>query len=1046
MKPNHRARTAAAVTLSKGKMYEYGIDVADHLPLPQDIDLTEQFPFAIGTLGDAAAEISSKHLGHARQEETPVEDLLFSARVLQAFDEALLNDNFSFDIALLAAASFYLSDIPGNATVLVKKISAIENSKIDPLAQALLQVLDKPWADISKNTEYRVENLLSALTLHFQTGDTDALTHAQKILKDWAYEVGSPHELLLSDLLVAISATKVNKSAWSLLPTYSDLPREQWASYLTRVRAIKEMWPSQRLLGDAGLYKGSSAVVQMPTSAGKTRATEIVLRAAFLSGRTTLALIVAPFRALCQEIATDLGNAFIADGYKVNQLSDAIQPDFTLELLELFDIQIEKTPHVVVLTPEKLLYVLRQRPDLAEEIGLIIYDEGHQFDTGRRGVTYELLLTSIKGRLKADAQSILISAVIQNPAALASWLLGSEEKIVSNKNLQARRVIAFASMQKEEEGELHFNVASDGEQIFYVPRAILRELLSAKKGEKSPRFFPVNKPGPIALYLGLRVVGNGGVAIYVGVKASAIKIIRDFVEDTYPRGISMDVPEVFSDRKEIRRFINLFTENFGSESYLTKAAGLGIFAHHGNTPNGLRLAIEHAMREGHIRFIVCTSTLAQGVNLPIRYLFVTSSVQGSEKIKTRDFHNLMGRAGRAGMYGEGTIIFTDPKLYDDRLKKPAQWSSVKDLIHPDSAGPTGSTLLSLLKPMTNTWRDKELDNPTPFEIVLALIDDPNSLYEEIQKLSPDLIEADFTVKDLEKQLNEKKDTLEAIESYLMTYRGDIDFQDFLDTARNLAQETFAHSLASEEQKLTLEEVFSKVAERIQRHAPDVTQQIRYGRTLLGLDSALQIDKWVSENIFTLSFLSTEDQLFEALWPLFVNLSSEKILVDTIPLETVIALAKNWISGMSYEKMLDILTKKNAKYPYGAQMRVFKIDDVVEICEHTFGFEFSLYLAAINEAFLANDVTEDERLEFSGMTELLQKRLKYGLSSKTAVSIFEIGFSERVVAQKISEAIPWGVVNSSAEARELIRENKDEVRTVLEIFPSYFSMILERTAP
>ena len=65
------------------------------------------------------------------------------------------------------------------------------------------------------------------------------------------------------------------------------------------------------------------------------------------------------------------------------------------------------------------------------------------------------------------------------------------------------------------------------------------------------------------------------------------------------------------------------------------------------------------MKEGLVRFVVCTSTLAQGVNLPIRYLIVTSVYQGKEQIKVRDFHNLIGRAGRAGMHTEGSILFAD---------------------------------------------------------------------------------------------------------------------------------------------------------------------------------------------------------------------------------------------------------------------------------------------------------------------------------------------------------------------------------------------------
>lgn len=77
------------------------------------------------------------------------------------------------------------------------------------------------------------------------------------------------------------------------------------------------------------------------------------------------------------------------------------------------------------------------------------------------------------------------------------------------------------------------------------------------------------------------------------------------------------------------------------------------------------------MQHGLCKFVICTSTLAQGVNLPIRYLIITSLYQGAEKIKVRDFHNLIGRVGRSGMHTEGSIIFADPAIYDRgrRVKK-----------------------------------------------------------------------------------------------------------------------------------------------------------------------------------------------------------------------------------------------------------------------------------------------------------------------------------------------------------------------------------------
>ncbi len=64
-------------------------------------------------------------------------------------------------------------------------------------------------------------------------------------------------------------------------------------------------------------FKGKSAVIQLPTSAGKTKSTELIIRSAFLSERANIAIIVAPFKALCNEIKNDLSYAFENEDIKV---------------------------------------------------------------------------------------------------------------------------------------------------------------------------------------------------------------------------------------------------------------------------------------------------------------------------------------------------------------------------------------------------------------------------------------------------------------------------------------------------------------------------------------------------------------------------------------------------------------------------------------------------------------------------------------------------------------------------------------------------------
>jgi reverse gyrase len=107
-------------------------------------------------------------------------------------------------------------------------------------------------------------------------------------------------------LLRRVIRRKIENSCWKTLPYYSGLNMIDWAITIKKNGFIKELWPAQHLIGEKDVLRGKSAVIQMPTSAGKTRACEIIIRSAFLSERTSLAVIIAPFRALCHEIYNDL--------------------------------------------------------------------------------------------------------------------------------------------------------------------------------------------------------------------------------------------------------------------------------------------------------------------------------------------------------------------------------------------------------------------------------------------------------------------------------------------------------------------------------------------------------------------------------------------------------------------------------------------------------------------------------------------------------------------------------------------------------------------
>jgi hypothetical protein len=87
----------------------------------------------------------------------------------------------------------------------------------------------------------------------------------------------------------------------------------------------------------------------------------------------------------------------------------------------------------------------------------------------------------------------------------------------------------------------------------------------------------------------------------------------------------------------------------------------GVAFHYGNMPLLIRNEIERLFKENIIRFLVCTSTLIEGVNLPAKSIFVRGPQKGQNTpMSQADFWNLAGRAGRMGKEFQGNVVCIDP--------------------------------------------------------------------------------------------------------------------------------------------------------------------------------------------------------------------------------------------------------------------------------------------------------------------------------------------------------------------------------------------------
>jgi POLQ-like helicase len=1028
------------MTRSKGKMYEFDLPEAAHINIPSGSVPAELFVLTIATLGDVAASIGdSASIDGITTSDEP-ESLEFSARFFDAFIASRLETTLDQKASLLASAAYYLARLPGSSMVLAERTSPPENAPVDRLLHwTLLANWGRMLSAAHPVFAERLDAVARESALHFTSGaDPAVLMRSLKELRDIAYRRGSPSDLLQVDVLTAVLTIRLANSAWVMLPQFSGIAMDRWAPAIGRPTFPKELWPSQMLLGRDGLFSGESGIVQMPTSAGKTRSVEMVLRSAFLADRATLAVVVAPFRALCHEIGTALRRSFRDDAVTINELSDALQRDFLDAVHNLLEGDGSTTRSILVLTPEKLLYVLRQVPHLVNHIGVVVYDEGHQFDSGSRGITYELLLTEIKELLPEGAQTILLSGVMPNAASIGAWLIGENARVVSGSGLlPTARSVAFASWQ-DRLGRLEFFESTSYDQPdFFVPRVIEQLPLLRRPRERTSRVFPErNSASDVALYLGLRLVTKGAVAVFCGRKSTASKLAERAVE-VYQREVALSPPSAVSDPQEMLRLGRLAERHFGVNAALTRAAQLGVFVHHGATPHGMRLAIEHAMQTNQARFVACTSTLAQGVNLPIRYLIVSGIHQAGTRIKVRDFQNLMGRAGRSGMHTEGLIIFSDAQVYDSRRSRKDSWkfrASVQ-LLKPEQSETITSSLLEVISPIA-LESNKELRVPS-LELCEVLLSD-----QATRASWADDVAGRYALPDEDKRailgaLRYRRHLVSALESYLMANRGSASFTEFRDAARLLASKTLAFHLGSAAEREALGNLFSAVSEYVERSEPSVAKQSVFAKTLLGVDNAKVIEAWVIANRDSLLAADTNQRWLDAIWPLWQALLDDSLLSTILPLDLPSLIALDWLVGEPYHAILERVGAVNGSKPWGSKRSPLTLDDIVGLCDNTLGFDGALIVAAVGEFLFGETGQTNSDAE---PLLLFQKALKYGVPDLLSTSCYESGFADRVVAQTLSAAVrSVGFDGSNFPAA--IGEHRQTIETEILAWPSYYHTVL-----
>ena len=117
-----------------------------------------------------------------------------------------------------------------------------------------------------------------------------------------------------------------------------------------------------------------------------------------------------------------------------------------------------------------------------------------------------------------------------------------------------------------------------------------------------------------------------------------------------------------------------FTAGFGRT--LSKLVRAGIGVHHAGMLPRYRRLVEQLAQDGLLKVICGTDTLGVGINVPIRTVLFTGLVKfdGTKQriLKAREFHQIAGRAGRAGFDTSGSVVIQAPEHVIDNARAVAK--------------------------------------------------------------------------------------------------------------------------------------------------------------------------------------------------------------------------------------------------------------------------------------------------------------------------------------------------------------------------------------
>lgn len=359
-----------------------------------------------------------------------------------------------------------------------------------------------------------------------------------------------------------------------------------------------------------------------PTASGKTFLVLQWLIDQVVAGEACVAVYLAPTRALVSEIETNLKSMLGNSG--LIEVS-------SLPLPAKYRAARTGGARVILVFTQERMHLLANVLGNELSIDLLIVDEAHKIGDNQRGVILQdAIERATRGNPKLKA--VFISPATQNPGELLTDAPHGVQTVTVDSDSSTVLQNLMVASQVPRKSKLWALTLQQHSST--LPIGTL-QLASTPSGLKKRLAF-------IAAAVGER----GGTLVYANGAGDAEEV-ADLISQLLPKIEFVD--------SELSQLAELARKGVHQDFRLAPLVELGVAFHYGNMPSLLRLEIERLFRSGKIRFLVCTSTLIEGVNLSCRTIVVRGPRKGKgHPMEPHDFWNLAGRAGRWGMSSKET--------------------------------------------------------------------------------------------------------------------------------------------------------------------------------------------------------------------------------------------------------------------------------------------------------------------------------------------------------------------------------------------------------